>query len=55
MVSIDFVVVDNAKIQVWFYASYDCSIDGTSGCSARGVTDRVGDLLAHAIVWYGDE
>ena len=39
MVSIDFVVVDNAKIQV-FYASYDCSIDDTSGCSAHGVTDR---------------
>ena len=40
MVSIDFVVVDNAKIQVWFYASCDCSIDDTSGCSAHGVTDR---------------
>ena len=39
MVSIDFVAVD-AKIQVWFYASYNCSIDDTSGCSAHGVTDR---------------
>ena len=55
MVSIDFVVVDNAKIQVWFYASCDCSIDDTSDVLLAVSLIENGEILAHVVLWYGDE
>ena len=55
MVSIDFVVVGNAKIQVWFYASCDCSIDDTSDVLLAVSLIENGEILAHAVLWNGDE